>query len=160
MAVGGGGFLYFQTKQIMNTPALPLLQFRFHRGQTPGPFRPAYDLLVAISLLLLAAARGTGAQAAPATEPGTDKLKAGFHSPPDSARAKTWWHWMSGCVSHEGITADLEAFKRAGLGGVFQFNVGQLPIDEPVKFGSDEWWSLMRFAASEVRPAGIGIWLS
>ena len=55
----------------------------------------------------------------------------------------------------EGITADLEAFKQAGLGGVFQFYVGQLPIDEPVKFGGDEWWSLMRFAASESDRLGL-----
>jgi hypothetical protein len=48
---------------------------------------------------------------------------------------------MGGCVSREGITADLEAFKQAGLGGAFIFHVGQLPIDSPVKFRSDEWWS-------------------
>ena len=82
-------------------------------------------------------------------------LAALFRTPPDSARAKTWWHWMSGCVSREGITADLEAMKRVGLGGAFIFHVGQLPIDTPVKFESAEWWSLMRFAAAEADRLGL-----
>jgi len=42
------------------------------------------------------------------------ELDDAFRSPPESAKAKTWWHWMSGCVSREGITADLEAMKKAG----------------------------------------------
>jgi hypothetical protein len=29
----------------------------------------------------------------------------------------TWWHWLDGSVTREGITADLEAIQRAGLGG-------------------------------------------
>jgi len=76
-------------------------------------------------------------------------LAAGFVSPPESAKPKTWWHWMGGCISREGITADLESMKKAGLGGAFIFHVGQLPIDAPVKFQSDEWWKLMRFASDE-----------
>jgi hypothetical protein len=133
----------------MNTAASLLLTSRVHRGQARWIFQPALGFSVALSLLFLADGGGFHAQAAPAAEPEVAGLKAGFRSPPDSARAKTWWHWMSGCVSREGITADLEAFKSAGLGGVYQFHVGQQPIDGPVKFGSDAWWSLMRFAAAE-----------
>ena len=126
-----------------------------HHVRARRAFRPDFGLILAISLLSLAMGGGIPAQAAPPAEPERHELEAGFRSPPDSARAKTWWHWMSGCISREGITADLEAFKRAGLGGVFQFHVGQLPIDEPVKFGSDEWWSLMRFAAAEADRLGL-----
>jgi hypothetical protein len=90
---------------------------------------------------------------APAPPPAD--LEAAFRLPPESAKAKTWWHWMSGCISREGITADLEAMKRVGLGGAFIFHVGQLPIDSPVKFQSEEWWSLMRFAASEGDRLGL-----
>jgi hypothetical protein len=85
------------------------------------------------------------------------ELDDAFRSPPESAKAKTWWHWMNGCVSREGITADLEAMKKAGLGGAFIFHVGQMPIDAPVKFRSDEWWSLMRFAASEADRLGLDL---
>src|SRR5437868_9211496 len=44
-------------------------------------------------------------------------LATEFQSPPDSAKPRTWWHWVSGNVSKEGITADLEAMKRVGVGG-------------------------------------------
>jgi hypothetical protein len=126
-----------------------LFKFRVHPGQARRIFPPAFGFIVALSLLCLAGGGGICAQAAPGADPGANELRAGFRSPPASARAKTWWHWMSGCVSREGITADLEAFQKAGLGGVFLFHVGQQPLDGPVKFGSDAWWRLMRFAASE-----------
>jgi len=84
-----------------------------------------------------------------------DQLEDNFKVPPDSAKPKTWWHWMQGCVSKEGITADLEAYKSAGLGGAILFHVGQLPIDGWVKFQSEQWWELMKFAASETDRLGL-----
>jgi hypothetical protein len=45
-----------------------------------------------------------------------DALEDGFLRPPDSAKPHTWWHWMNGNVTKEGITADLEAMKRVGVG--------------------------------------------
>jgi hypothetical protein len=47
-----------------------------------------------------------------------------FITPPDSARPHTWWHWMNGNVTKEGITADLEAMAKVGIGGAQIFNVG------------------------------------
>ena len=35
-------------------------------------------------------------------------LEDGFKSPPNEAKARTWWHWISGNVSKSGITKDLE----------------------------------------------------
>jgi len=57
--------------------------------------------------------------------PDTVDLEQGFLHPPDSAKPWTWWHWMNGCVSKEGITADLESMQRVGLGGAIMFNVDQ-----------------------------------
>ncbi len=37
-----------------------------------------------------------------------DRLLEGFQNPPDSAKPRVWWHWMSGNVTKEGIKADLE----------------------------------------------------
>ena len=56
-----------------------------------------------------------------AAEPG-DELVRGFVSPPDAAKPQTWWHWMNGNVTREGITADLEAMQRVGIGGAQVFN--------------------------------------
>jgi len=37
---------------------------------------------------------------------GGDPLAAGFKTPPDSARPRTWWHWTMSNVTKEGITKD------------------------------------------------------
>ena len=44
--------------------------------------------------------------------------------PPDSAKPYTMWFWMNGNLTKEGITLDLEAMKSAGIGGIFNFDVG------------------------------------
>ena len=34
-------------------------------------------------------------------------LEQGFLVPPRSAKPYTWWHWMNGNISKEGVTKDL-----------------------------------------------------
>jgi hypothetical protein len=46
-----------------------------------------------------------------------ETLAKEFKSPPDSAKPRAWWHWMNGNVTAEGITADLEWMKHAGIEG-------------------------------------------
>mgnify|MGYP000087313601 FL=1 len=41
------------------------------------------------------------------------------NSPVQEARPWTFWYWMFGAVTPEGITADLEAMHRVGLGGAY-----------------------------------------
>ena len=76
-------------------------------------------------------------------------LDAGFANPPASARPRTWWHWVSGNVSAEGITADLEAMHRIGLGGLQNFTVDQSAVHGPIKFMSPEWRNLVHHALTE-----------
>jgi hypothetical protein len=85
----------------------------------------------------------------------SEDLAAGFLSPPDSARPFTWWHWMNGNVSKEGITLDLEAMKRVGIGGFHLFQVGANIPQGPVKFGSSENVELLRFALQEANRLGL-----
>src|SRR5262249_18619690 len=61
-------------------------------------------------------------------------LEEGFQNPPASAKPHTWWHWMNGNVTMEGITADLEAMKRVGIGGAQIFNVSESIPAGPAKF--------------------------
>ena len=49
----------------------------------------------------------------------TGSLRELFQHPSDEAKPWTFWYWMYGVVSKEGITADLEAMKHAGLGGTY-----------------------------------------
>jgi hypothetical protein len=51
-----------------------------------------------------------------------DPLREGFASPPASARPRTWWHWMNGNVTKEGIAKDLAWMHDIGLGGVQNFD--------------------------------------
>lgn len=82
-------------------------------------------------------------------------LEAGFRNPPASAKPYTWWHWMSGNVTKEGITADLEAMKAAGIGGAHIFDAGQGIPAGPVQYNSPEWRSLMSFAFHEAKRLGL-----
>src|SRR3954452_6763836 len=84
-----------------------------------------------------------------------DGLEDGFKSPPDSARPHTWWHWMNGNVSRDGISKDLEAMKRIGLGGFQAFSVSDAIPPGPVQYMSEQWLDLMTHAASEAGRLGL-----
>ena len=86
---------------------------------------------------------------------GSTDLAANFKNPPASAYPHTWWHWMSGNVTKEGITADLEAMKKAGIGGAHIFDAGQGIPNGPIKYNSPEWRSLMTFAFQEAKRLGL-----
>ena len=74
--------------------------------------RIAVGVLCLVSLLMA----GSVFAAAPALK--TDPLAERFANPPDVARPHTWWHWMNGNVSRQGITKDLEGMKRVDIGGL------------------------------------------
>ena len=80
---------------------------------------------------------------------GGNGLQQQFQSPPDAARPRTWWHWVSGNVSAEGITADLAAMKEIGVGGCQLFTVDQSNVRGPVKFMSPEWRGFVKQALGE-----------
>ena len=44
------------------------------------------------------------------------ELETTFLAPPESARPLTWWHWLDGNVTREGITGDLEAMSQPDRG--------------------------------------------
>jgi len=76
-------------------------------------------------------------------------LAANFPSPPHSAKTGVFWFWVNGNITREGITADLEAMARVGIGRVVIFEVsGDIP-GGTVKFLSDEWRALFRHALAE-----------
>jgi hypothetical protein len=49
-------------------------------------------------------------------------METNFQNPPEAAKPRVWWLWMSGNVSKEGITADLEWMNRVGIGGMQIFD--------------------------------------
>jgi hypothetical protein len=89
-----------------------------------------------------------------------DVLRDGFLHPPVSSQPWVYWMWMDGNLSREGITADLEAMKRAHIGGaiVMEVNVG-IPRG-PVAFMSPAWRELFKHVVSEAERLGLEITLN
>ena len=90
-----------------------------------------------------------------------DPLLAGFRSPPQVARPRTWWHWMGGNVTAEGARLDLEWMKRVGLGGVHTFS-GQLGPEPALAnprapFMSPQWRQIFRETTEIARQAGMEV---
>ena len=86
---------------------------------------------------------------------GEESLETAFRSLPASARPKTWWHWMNGNITRDGITRDLEAMHRAGIGGFQIFQVGTGIPKGPVNYGSSEWLHLLQHAMAEADRLGL-----
>jgi hypothetical protein len=110
--------------------------------------------------LLIAAAASLCAMLAAAGENPRDDLAAQFRSPPDAARPWVYWMVMDGNFSREGVTADLEAMKRAGIGGAIfmEVNVG-IPRGS-VRFMSGPWREVFRHAVTEADRLGLQIALA
>ena len=82
-------------------------------------------------------------------------LEESFLNPPAAARAQTWWHWMNGNVTADGITRDLEAMKQIGLGGFQNFDAGTLIPKGPVVYLSKEWLDLKEHTIREAERLGL-----
>jgi hypothetical protein len=84
-------------------------------------------------------------------------LERGFTHPPDSARPWVYWFWLSGNITSNGITADLEAMKRVGVGGVLIMEVDQGAPVGPADFMGGKWRDLFKHVAAEARRLGLEV---
>jgi hypothetical protein len=82
-------------------------------------------------------------------------LEENFRNPPLDARPMTWWHWINGNVTKDGITADLEAMQRIGLRGCLTFNVNLDLPKGPAVFMQPDWLDLMDHTVKEAGRLGI-----
>ena len=86
----------------------------------------------------------------------SQNIRNGFLNPPDVARPWVYWFWINGNITREGITADLEAMQRVGIGGVLIMEVDGSPMG-PIAFGTIEWQEMFRFACQEAARLGLEI---
>ncbi|HEX2100245.1 MAG TPA: glycosyl hydrolase, partial [Candidatus Synoicihabitans sp.] len=107
--------------------------------------RKAFHGLTAVFLLVLSA------QAA------VPSLEESFARPPAGAKPWVYWFWSDGNLTREGITADLEAMQRVGIGGVLIMDVDQNVPSGPVSFMTPQWRELLAFATTEARRLGLQI---
>ena len=89
-----------------------------------------------------------------------DALYDAFRAPPQAARPWCYWYWVNGNVDEETATADLEAMKKAGFGGILLLDPrGYDKVvwkPEPkMPFGGDEWRRLVVYSVKECARLGL-----
>jgi len=86
-------------------------------------------------------------------------LAQNFQQPPADARPWVYWFWNNGNVTSNGITADLEAMQRVGIGGVLIMDVLErfAPPRGTAEFMNAEWQNLFEFAVQEAGRLGLEI---
>ena len=108
------------------------------------------------AMLCAAAANGQDARSA-------RTLWDDFADPPDAAKPWAYYLWQNGLADRETITADLEAMKRLGFGGINQLDTRGYWDDEEhvvipkaeIVWGSPEWYDLVEFCIRECARLGL-----
>ena len=85
------------------------------------------------------------------------KLEGGFANPPASARPWVYWFWLNGNITSNGITADLEAIQRVGIGGVLIMEVDQGAPKGVAAFGQPGWRELFKHVTGEAHRLGLEV---
>jgi hypothetical protein len=98
---------------------------------------------------------GTIVSAALAGQEPAAELSARFLNPPAEAKPWVYWFVMDGNLRREGITADLEAMKRVGIGGLLFMEVDVGIPKGPMKFMSPPWRELFKHANQEAARLGL-----
>lgn len=80
-----------------------------------------------------------------------------FKEPTADVRPSTYWEWMNGNISKEGITEDLKYMKSAGYGSamIFEASVG-IPRGS-VDYYSEDWIDMVKHALTEAEKLGMTI---
>ncbi len=84
-----------------------------------------------------------------------------FKNPPSNVKIHTWWHWLDGSITKDGITKDLEAMKSQGIVqatilNVSLFNDRDFGVPK-VRFASDTWFEMFQWALTEAKRLQISI---
>ena len=90
-------------------------------------------------------------------EQGIDRLQESFVQPPDQFKPWLYWYWIDENISEEGITKDLEAMSRVGIGQALVGHVSPGKQRGKVRILSEEWWDLVKHAVKEGQRLGVDI---
>ncbi len=100
--------------------------------------------------------------AAPLAATELASLKASFLTPSPETRPGCYWYWINDNISRDGITRDLEAMARVGIGRAYLGHIfnHQGAKDTPigkVPFMSAAWWDALQWAVKEADRCGVEI---
>jgi hypothetical protein len=109
------------------------------------------------SSLLLALTKLAGSHVPGTVGDGEEPWMNEFASPPDAAYPWVYSFWLEGNIWKEGITADLEAMKQAGIRGLL-FMDGAIgnPVG-PHRFMSESWREMFNHMLAEAGRLGIEV---
>jgi hypothetical protein len=78
-----------------------------------------------------------------------------------NARPWCYWYWMNGCVSKEGIKADLKAMRDVGLEGAYLFTIrgreNPSKYEPAIEQLTPEWWNMLKFTMEEADSMNLKI---
>lgn len=100
--------------------------------------------------------------ATPAWAAEASDLEVGFRHPPEVSRPGCYWYWINDNISKQGITKDLEAMARVGIGRAYIGHIfnRKAKTDTPigkVQFRTDDWWEAVQWAVKEADRCGVEI---
>lgn len=85
-------------------------------------------------------------------------LEKGFRNPPEAAKPRVWWHWMSGNITKNGIRADLEWMHRVGIGGFQNFDAALMTpqiVEKRLVYMTPEWKDAFLFTTKLADSLGL-----
>jgi hypothetical protein len=87
----------------------------------------------------------------------TDSLIDKFRNPPSSYKPWVYWYWIDENISREGITNDLEAMARVGIGKALIGHVSPGTSRGDIRMLSETWWDMVEHAVREGQRVGVDI---
>lgn len=78
-----------------------------------------------------------------------------FQKPGRSYAPMTWWHWVNGHITRDGLRKDLISLHQAGMRGVQVFNAHMYMPKGPIEYASQEWLDLMVYAVEVCDSLGL-----
>jgi hypothetical protein len=83
-----------------------------------------------------------------------------FKNPTTSSKPLTWWHWINGNITKDGIKKDLADMKRIGIGGVQLFDTHMYLPKGPIRYGSDAWFDHVHYAMQMCDSLGLEFYIT
>lgn len=93
----------------------------------------------------------------PAKAQTSDALSGNFKNPPAETKPWVYWYWISDHISKEGITRDLEAMAKVGIGEALIGNIDEIKQKGNVKALTEEWFLMLDHAIREGKRTGVNI---
>jgi len=89
----------------------------------------------------------------------TDSICSNFQTPPADTKPWVYWYWISDHISKDGITKDLEAMAKVGIGEALIGNIDEIAQKGNVKALTEDWWQMIEHAIREGKRTGVNIGL-